>query len=166
MVSAAIERMIVFYKGNLHDIDHFLKVWALARTIGEQEGLDSKTQQTLEFAAVVHDIACPLCREKYGNTLGSNQELESPVLVEDFFADLPVPGLDVKRISWLVGHHHTYTGVDGQDYQILLEADFLVNAGESAYSEAAIASARKRIFRTAAGIRLLDEMYCRPRATE
>ena len=166
MVSAAIERMIAFYKGNLHDIDHFLKVWALARTIGEQEGLDSKTQQTLEFAAVVHDIACPLCREKYGNTLGSNQELESPQLVEEFFAGLPVPGLDVKRISWLVGHHHTYTGVDGPDYQILLEADFLVNAGESGYSEAAIASARKRIFRTAAGIRLLDEMYCRPRATE
>ncbi len=166
MVSAAIEKMIAFYKGNLHDIDHFLKVWALARTIGEQEGLDSQTQRTLEFAAVVHDIACPLCREKYGNTLGSNQELESPQLVEEFFAGLQVPGLDVKRISFIVGHHHTYTGVDGPDYQILLEADFLVNAGESAYSEAAIASARERIFHTAAGIRLLDEMYLKHRAAD
>ena len=30
-------------------------------------------------------------------------------------------------------HHHTYTGVDGIDYQILLEADYLVNADESHY---------------------------------
>lgn len=28
--------MIDFYEGNLHDIDHFLKVWSLAKTIGEQ----------------------------------------------------------------------------------------------------------------------------------
>ena len=26
------------------------------------------------MAAVVHDIACPLCREKYGNTNGKHQE--------------------------------------------------------------------------------------------
>ncbi len=166
MISAAIEKMIAFYKGNLHDIDHFLKVWSLAKTIGELEGLDSKTQQTLEFAAVVHDISCPLCREKYGNTLGSKQELESPQLVEAFFAELPVPGLDVKRVSWLVAHHHTYTNVDGQDYQILLEADYLVNAGESGYSAEAIDKARERIFRTASGIRLLDEMFRKYRTAE
>ena len=45
------------------------------------------------------------------------------------------------------------------DYQILLEADFLVNAGESGYTEAVIENARQNIFRTAAGIRLLEHMY-------
>ena len=67
-IAAAIEKMTDFYKGNIHDIYHFLKVWAFAKNIGEAEGLDPKTQETLEMAAVVHDIACPLCREKYGNT--------------------------------------------------------------------------------------------------
>ena len=38
--------------------DHFLKVWAFARNIGEAEGLDSETQEILEIAAVIHDIAC------------------------------------------------------------------------------------------------------------
>ena len=80
-VSAAIEKMVEFYQGNLHDIEHFLKVWAFAKTIGEQEDLDRHTQQVLELASVVHDIACPLCREKYGNTNGKNQEIESPPLV-------------------------------------------------------------------------------------
>ena len=30
--------MIEFYKGNRHDVNHFLKVWAMAKTIGELEG--------------------------------------------------------------------------------------------------------------------------------
>lgn len=159
IVAAATRKMIEFYRGNIHDIDHFLKVWALAKNIGELEGLDAHTQEVLELAAVVHDIACPLCREKYGDASGKHQELESPTLVEAFWEGLPVGRADVARISWLVAHHHTYTGVDGPDHQILLEADFLVNAGESSYARAAIENFRQRVFRTAAGTELLDSMY-------
>jgi len=121
--------------------------------------LDKETQETLELAAVVHDIACPLCRIKYGNTDGKKQELESPALVEEFFSDLPISEEKARRISYLVSHHHTYTDVDGIDYRILLEADFLVNAGESGYSKTAIKNAKQRVFRTDAGKRLLDSMY-------
>lgn len=159
IVAAVTQKMIEFYKGSIHDIDHFLKVWAMAKTIGELEKLDRHTQELLELAAVVHDISCPLCREKYGNTNGKNQELESPPLVEAFFEGLPVERSDVSRISWLIAHHHTYTNIDGLDHQILLEADFLVNAGESGYTHTAIESFRVRVFRTAAGTALLDSMY-------
>ena len=85
ITAVAIEKMIGFYQGNLRDIEHFLKVWAYAKTIGEQESVDENTQEVLELAAVVHDISCPLCREKYGNTNGKNQELESEPLVKEFF---------------------------------------------------------------------------------
>ena len=159
IVAAATQKMIEFYKGSIHDIDHFLKVWAMAKTIGELEELDKHTQEVLELAAVVHDISCPLCREKYGNTNGKNQELESPPLVTAFFEGLPVERSDVERISWLVAHHHTYTNIDGLDHQILLEADFLVNAGESGYARSAIENFRQRVFRTASGTELLDSMY-------
>lgn len=63
LVATAIEKMIDFYKGNRHDINHFLKVWSFAKTIGEKEGLDEDTQEILELTAVVHDIACR-CAEK------------------------------------------------------------------------------------------------------
>ena len=43
IVSTAIQKMIAFYKGNHHDINHFLKVWSMAKTIGELEGLDGHT---------------------------------------------------------------------------------------------------------------------------
>ena len=159
LVTTAIKKMVDFYEGNIHDINHFLKVWAFAKTIGEEEKLDPKTQEILEVAAVVHDIACPLCRKNYGNTNGKHQEEESEPMLNKFFADLPVEDLDLERVKWLVEHHHTYTNVEGMDYQILLEADFLVNAGESGYSRAVIENTCKNVFRTDTGIQLLRSMY-------
>ena len=41
-IATAIEKMTDFYKGNIHDIYHFPKVWAFAKNIGEAEGLDPK----------------------------------------------------------------------------------------------------------------------------
>ena len=159
IIAKILKKMIDFSDGNIHDIDHFIRVWTYARTIAELEGLDAETQDILEVAAITHDIACPLCREKYGNTNGKNQELESPPLVERFFEDMPVERPMVERISWLAAHHHTYTDVYVLDNRILLEADFLVNADESGLSRSAIASMRQSVFRTGTGIRLLDSLY-------
>ena len=69
-ISQIMEKMIAFSEGNIHDIDHFVRVWNYAKTISELEEIDSETQYILEVAAITHDIACPLCREKYGNTNG------------------------------------------------------------------------------------------------
>ena len=159
ITAVAIDKMIDIYLGNLRDIEHFLKVWAYAKTIGEQESVDENTQGILELAAVVHDISCPLCREKYGNTNGKNQELESEPLVKEFLEGMPVSEQKVERIIWLVTHHHTYTNIDGIDYQILIEADFLVNASESNFSKVSIENAKSRIFKTAAGCRLLESIF-------
>ena len=160
MTAAEIARTMVSYSnGNPHDINHFMKVYAFAKTIGECEGLDEEVQAILETAAIVHDIACPLCREKYGNTNGKYQEREGPALVRDFLSDSGLPQAAVDRIAWLVGHHHTLQGVDGPDYQILLEADYLVNADESGYSRENVENTLERVFRTGTGIRLLKSMY-------
>ncbi|MCD8343140.1 MAG: HD domain-containing protein [Oscillospiraceae bacterium] len=159
MISRAIEKMISFYNGNVHDIEHFLKVWGYARTIGKLEGLDAGTLETLELAAIAHDIACPLCREKYGNTAGEHQQTEGVPLTREFYADFALPTEQLERICYLVGHHHTFSNIDGDDYQILVEADFLVNASESHMSRQSIENFCNKVFRTAAGLRLLAEIY-------
>ena len=123
--------MIDFLPGKCRGYQPFLKVYAFAHTIGGLEGLDASARDTLEIAAIVHDIACPLCREKYGNTHGKHQEEESEALLEEFLREFALAGERKERIIFLVTHHHTYSGVDGMDYQILLEADYLVNAAES-----------------------------------
>ena len=162
-VSDAIRNMIHFYTKQsqvpLHDISHFMKVWGFSRAIGLAEGLSPETLQTLELAAIVHDIACPLCRKKYGNTNGRAQEAEGESLAREFYDGFGLSEKCLQRVVWLVAHHHTYENTDGPDYQILLEADFLVNAEESQMSRAAIASFRDRVFRTETGLRMLRQMY-------
>ena len=133
-LAVTMEKMIAFSNGNLRDMNHLMCVWTYAKTIGELEGLDRKTQETLEIAAITHDIACPLCREKYGNTNGKRQEEEGGPLVRSFLADEGLSAEQVDRVAYLVSHHHTYTDIDGIDYQILIEADYIVNASESGYS--------------------------------
>lgn len=65
----------------------------------------------------------------------------------------------IERICWLVAHHHTYHASDDMDYQILIEADFLVNLYEDNESADAIRAVRKNIFRIQSGLKILDDMF-------
>ena len=158
-VSKIAKKMIEYSNGNPHDINHFMKVYAYAKTIGECESLDSKTQAVLEVAAIIHDIACPLCREKYGNTNGNYQEAEGEVLAEEFLKDSGYTDDFIERVIFLVGHHHTLKNIEGLDYQILIEADYIVNAHEGNCSEANIRNMMENIFKTDTGISLLKSIY-------
>ena len=154
-----MEKMIAFSEGNHHDINHFMKVWAYARTIGMAERLDEETELILETAAIVHDIACPLCREKYGKADGKHQEIEGYPMAKEFLKDTGVNSEQIERVAYLVGHHHTLTWIEGMDYQILIEADYLVNADESGYSIDNIQNMHDTIFKTATGKRLLESIW-------
>ena len=72
---------------------------------------------------------------------------------------LNAPSALTARVSYLVGHHHTYTNIDGLDYQILVEADFLVNLYEDQIPAAAKKHAYTSIFRTETGKCLCRELY-------
>ena len=159
MISKIMEKMIAFSRGNLHDITHYMSVWTYAKTIGELEGLDTHTQFVLEVAAIIHDIACPLCREKYGRADGRLQEIESPPLVRAFLADTGLSEAEIDRVAFLVSHHHTVEGIDGPDYQILIEADYIVNAMENHYSRENMLNFREKVMRTVAGRRIITAAF-------
>ena len=158
-IGSVITAMIDYVHGNLHDVEHLLKVYGYAKAIGEEEGLDPKTQRTLEIAAVVHDIGIPLALEKYGSDDGPHQEELGPAAAKDLLEKLGCDAETVERVCTLVGRHHTYENVDGIDCRILLEADFLVNASFHKFGSAAIEAARKGFFRTKTGIRYLDACF-------
>ena len=154
-----MEKMIAFSNGNIHDIDHLIRVWTYAKTIGELEGLDPPTQEILEIAAITHDIACPLCREKYGNTNGKHQETEGARMVREFLAGTGLMEGQIDRVAFLVGHHHTLTGIDGMDWQILAEADYIANATENGYSRENAENFMAKIMKTQSGKRLLAAVF-------
>lgn len=152
--------MIHYDLGDPKRVQHTTKVHAYAALIGKGEGLDDETQFILESAALVHDIGIRASEKKYGYQNGKKQEEEGPAVAHDLLKKLGgYSEQQIDRICWLVGHHHTYHVCEDQDYQILIEADFLVNLYEDHESEHAIQAVRKNIFRTKSGLELLDAMF-------
>lgn len=159
-ISEIMDKMIAFSNGNIHDIDHFIRVWTYSKTIGELEHLDADSQFVLEVAAITHDIACPLCRQKYGNTNGKYQEIEGGPLVRSFLNDSDLTAAQIDRVAYLVSHHHTLTDIDSMDYQILIEADFIANASENDYSKESIQNFIYKVMQTNSGSMLARQIFC------
>lgn len=154
-----IEAMIEYFGTDLRRINHFLKVFSFAKTIGEGEGLDTDSQNLLEISAIVHDIGIKQSELKYNSSAGKYQELEGPAEAEKLLSKLGYDSEFISKVCYLVGHHHTYSQIDSMPYWILVEADFLVNLFEDGASINAVVSAEEKIFRTPTGIKLLKKMY-------
>lgn len=152
-------KMMAAMAGDPKRIQHFTKVHSYAALMGREEGLDADTQAILEMAALVHDIGIVAGEAKFGRCDGKIQEQEGPALARNLLQSLGVEDAAVDRVAYLVGHHHTYHHIDGLDYQILVEADFLVNLYEDNASDGAIESAYKKIFRTESGRKICRMMY-------
>ena len=139
-------KMIAYYAGDPKRIQHFTKVHSFARLI-------------LEAAAYTHDIGIKPAEEKYGSCDGKLQEQEGPIVAQKMLSELGFENYIIDRICYLIGHHHTYDNVEGLDYQVLIEADFLVNLYEDDINRGGIESAYKNIFRTDTGKRIFEAMF-------
>ena len=155
-----IHEMILFDRGDARRIQHFLKVYQFAALIGKLEGLSPEQQEILEIAAILHDIGIIPSEKKYGISNGKLQEQEGPAYARELLNRIGGYGQEfIDRVCFLIAHHHTYEGIDGLDWQILLEADFLVNSFENNMTEEAIKKFRASVFRTKSGIALLNNQY-------
>ncbi len=152
-------KMIEYYTAEPARVQHFIKVHSFARLIGMSEGLSEKELFTLEAAALVHDIGIKKAEEVYGSSAGHYQEELGPPIAEEMLEELGFDRDVITRVCYLVAHHHTYTDIDGADYRILVEADFLVNLYEDSESVSAVKSAYDKIFRTESGKRLCRAMF-------
>ena len=151
--------MIELYRGDAKRIQHFCKVHSYAKLIAETEGVDPKTLFILEAAALTHDIGIHICEQKYGNCNGKLQQIEGPAIAKTLLGELGFAEEVSQRVHNLIAHHHTYDSIDGIDYQILVEADFLVNIMEDNLPDKAALSAYQNIFRTACGKKICKEMF-------
>ena len=152
-------QMIAFFSGDPKRIQHFMKVHSFARIIGTKEGLDETSLFILEAAAYTHDIGIRPAEEKYGRCDGKLQEQEGPIVAQRMLSDVGIENYLIDRICYLIGHHHTYDNIEGLDYQILVEADFLVNLYEDDVNRHGIEQAYQQIFRTQTGKEIFNQMY-------
>ncbi len=152
--------MTAYDKGDVPRIQHFVKVHNFAATIAAAEDLDPATTFILETAAILHDIGIHPAEAKYGNCNGKYQEELGPAEADRLLRSLGgYTDEQIERVCFLIGHHHTFKGIDGMDWQILLEADFLVNSYEDNLSPSAIRTFEKNVFKTQTGKQLLEAMW-------
>ena len=151
--------MIELYKGDAKRIQHFCKVHSYAKLIAETENVDSRTLFIIETAALTHDIGIHTCEKKYGDCGGKLQEKEGPAIAKELLAKLGFEDDISERVQYLIAHHHTYNNIDAIDYQILVEADFLVNIMEDSLTKEAALQAYNRIFKTECGKKICREMF-------
>lgn len=159
MIAKLMNMMTEYFNGDSKRIQHFTKVYAYAKNIGVLENIDSDTAFILETAAIVHDIGIKKGEEKYGRCDGKIQEELGPYEAEKILKKCGYSKEVIRRVKYLVGHHHTYSGIDGIDYQILVEADFIVNMYEDNADIESVKSVLGKIFKTKAGTDMYRQIF-------
>lgn len=154
-----IGKMIDYYEGDPKRVQHFLKVYEFARLIGDAEELPKNTLTVLKTAAIVHDIGIKVSEQKYDSSAGKYQEQEGPAIAEPMLRACGYEEEMIDRVLFLIAHHHTYNQIDGIDYQILVEADFLVNLFEDNSNRQVAENVKENIFRTKTGLWYLEKMF-------
>jgi len=151
--------MIDYFGPDVRRINHALKVNSFARLIGQKVGVTADVLEIIDLSSILHDIGIPVSEQKYQSSAGRYQEIEGPPIAREILENLGASPEIIDRVCYLIGNHHTYTKIDGIDFQILVEADFLVNFFEEEMGENAIKCARDKYFKTETGKIILDRMY-------
>ena len=155
-----VQEMVRYEEGCAARVHHFLKVFALAQTIGTAEKLDPYTQFVLETAALTHDIGVRPSLVRYGRSEGCCQQQEGLPAARALLLRLGYEHKVVERVCELIVRRHTYGLDEGPDYQILVEADSLIHIQEENLRQDAI-YAVQRHFRTQTGQLLLQQLCLR-----
>lgn len=157
--SLVLQKMIFYFEKDARRINHALKVYSFSKNIGELEGLNNNELLILEIASILHDIGIKESERKYNSSAGNYQEIEGPPVARELLKDLNLDEDIVDRVCYLIGNHHSYSKINGLDLQILVEADFLVNAYEDNMNRRAIETFKDKYLKTTTGRKYLDSVY-------
>lgn len=111
-------------------IQHALKVLAVAETIMAGEQVDDAICDVVTVTALLHDVGIKVAEQKYKSSAGPYQELEGPPIVRSIMFRRGEPQAIIDRVAYIVGGHHTASKNNGLDFQIIWEADLIVNIEE------------------------------------
>jgi len=156
LITKALLKMIEYFGGDIRRINHALKVYGFAQAIREGEKIENKdTIDVIDLTAILHDIGILEAERKHNSNSGKFQELEGPAIAKHIMQEIGVDSDVVDRVCYIIGNHHSYQKIDDVDFQILVEADFIVNIFEDGLSESQKNSILNKYFKTKTGISFL-----------
>jgi len=134
LVDLAIEQMKLVFDPLPVGIDHTLEVLGHVRAIAASEAISGPILYIAELAAVLHDIGAVKALQVHGSIEGSFQELEGPPIAHEILSSLSCEKSLSDRVCFLVGNHHTFSAVDGDDFKLLWDADRIAALGHEAHA--------------------------------
>jgi heterodisulfide reductase subunit B len=143
-------------------INHALKVFAVAVMIMNGEQVEDRIRDVVTVTALLHDVGIKVAEQKYNSSAGPYQELEGPPIVREIMKRLGAEEEIIDRAAYIVGGHHTASKNDGLDFQIIWEADLMVNIEEDGLYKHPenLPNIISRNFKTSTGRQLAIERYC------
>lgn len=161
MTAKVLNKMIHYFEKDIRRVNHALKVFGFAGVIGGLEKITDFQRSVVELAAILHDIGIREAERKYNSSAGRYQEKEGPPIAEEMMKSEGIEASVIERVCYLIGNHHSYGKIDGEDFQILVEADFLVNIEEDAIMKEAVENIKTKYFKTITGKAILESLYKR-----
>jgi HD superfamily phosphodiesterase len=158
-IAKVAQAMMEKNRGDIRRIEHSLKVYTWALQLGVLESIDGNTMEILEITALLHDIGIHVAEKKYGHSKSLYQELEGPPVAREILTTLGYAPEVVERVCFIISKHHTFTAIDRIDFQLLVEADFLVNSTEDQLSDNQILNFARNIFKTESGMNCLKLLF-------
>ena len=112
-------------------------------------------------AALLHDIGIHEAEGKYGSVSGKYQELEGPPIARKILTELGSEQSQIEEICEIIAHHHTPGKVLSNNFNILYDADWLVNLGDEFDIEdkELVSSIINRVFLTKSGRLIAHQLY-------
>ena len=139
-------------------VNHALKVARYAEQILKIEG---GHPLVVLGAAYLHDIGIHEAERKHGSPSGHYQEIEGPPIARRILEGLTVQREIVDEVCDMIGHHHSPREEESLNFQILYEADWLVNLEEEGISKdrQKLETVIAKVFKTATGKDLAQKVY-------
>lgn len=142
-VNRVAMRMKTYYHGDADQVQHFVRVYTLAKTIGELEKLDDEEQEYLELAAVVHNV-------------GGDDPVPA---VRDILKSCGVEDEVNLHVCHIVGNMDNYDHISSLDHQIFVEARMIVEFKERGASPDEIVRFAEKRFITNYGRMFLKRAF-------
>ena len=161
MKEIMIKRMKEVFGDDSRRINHALKVLKFSEEIMKFEEVEPELNNVIIITAILHDIGIHEAEKKYNSNSGKYQEMEGPPIARKLMEELKLDKELIDRVCYIIGGHHTASKINGIDFQIIWEADLLVNIEEEGLHK--INSNMEQIinknFKTKTGRRIAGEQY-------
>ena len=149
-----------YFGDRAKQIHHFTKVLQFAEIIGKGENLSARDFETLQIAAILHDIGIPESERKYGSSSGKYQEIEGVPVARDILVKLGADEERIESVCLMISLHHSYSEIkENLLLRILVEADMIVNFYDGCAPRDRIEAFAATHLKTATGKKLYKDLF-------